>query len=57
MEHEDITTKLQEEQTIIQQNLQRAIQIKEETWRLKSRSLWLKVGDINTTHSHMQAKS
>ena len=29
----------------------------EEQWRLKSRSLWLKSGDQNTSHFHKQAKA
>jgi hypothetical protein len=34
----------------------KAIQEEETMWRLKSRSLWLKEGDKNTTFFHKQAK-
>jgi len=57
MEVATITVDIQAMETLIQQKLQKAIRNEEETWRLKSRSMWLKAGDQNTTYFHRQAKA
>jgi hypothetical protein len=45
MDKVEITKKLLEEESKLQNQLNKAIKVEEEFWRIKSRSLWLKVGD------------
>jgi hypothetical protein len=48
---------LQRKEIDLQTQYQSVLRNEEETWRLKSHSLWLKVGDKNTKLFHNQAKA
>eukprot|EP00253_Pinus_taeda_P022852 PITA_22852 len=54
MESREITTSLLDKEVKIQCSLFRSFRAEEEHWRIKSRSLWLKAGDRNTTFFHRQ---
>jgi hypothetical protein len=54
MYQEEITTQHLEEEFKLQCLLNRAVKAEEENWQLKSKSLWLKVGDRNTSLFHKQ---
>jgi hypothetical protein len=48
MESKEVTSDMHMEEAMTQQKIQKTIEDEDETWRLKSRSLWLKNGDKNT---------
>eukprot|EP00253_Pinus_taeda_P022451 PITA_22451 len=57
MESNEITTKLLEQETKAQCSTYRSLRKEEEYWRIKSRSLWLKAGDRNTSfHKKYRAR-
>eukprot|EP00253_Pinus_taeda_P010912 PITA_10912 len=53
----DITKEFLDKEAQLHQNFHKACLTEEEYWRLKSRSLWLKVGDINSSFVHKQAQA
>eukprot|EP00253_Pinus_taeda_P028094 PITA_28094 len=57
MENIDITADLLEKETKAQCSAHHTFRKEEEYWRLKSRSLWLKTGDRNTSYFHRQYKA
>jgi hypothetical protein len=57
IEKETVTEMLLNQEKEAQQHLQHTLCREEEHWRLKSRSLWIKVGDSNTSFFHKQAQS
>jgi uncharacterized protein YecT (DUF1311 family) len=57
LENKEITLQLQKREIKLQTQYQRALRNEEETWQLKSQSLWLKVSDKNTKFFHNQAKA
>eukprot|EP00253_Pinus_taeda_P023602 PITA_23602 len=57
MEESPITKDLLHQEAHLQQHYNKACLAEEEYWRLKSRSLWLKSGNRNTTFFHKQAQS
>jgi hypothetical protein len=52
-----VTEDLANQEKEVQQHLQTMLHREEEHWRLKSRNLWIKVGDSNTSFFHNQAQS
>jgi hypothetical protein len=56
IETEMVTETLLNQEKEAQQHLQHTLRREEEHWRLKSRSLWIKVGDSNTSFFHKQAQ-
>ena len=57
MEDVVVTQKLWNQEVDLQKVLHRACREEEEYWRQKSRSLWLLVGDKNTSFFHKQAEA
>eukprot|EP00253_Pinus_taeda_P008973 PITA_08973 len=57
MENIDITADLLEKETKAQCSAHHTFRKEKEYWRLKSRSLWLKVGDRNTSYFHRQYRA
>jgi hypothetical protein len=57
IESEQITQSLLVEEKSTFLEYHKAMHIEEEKRRIKSRSLWLQVGDKNTKHFHRGAKS
>jgi hypothetical protein len=52
IENEEVTQEALNREKEAYQNLHSAMRREEEHWRLKSRSLWLRVGDSNTSFFH-----
>jgi hypothetical protein len=57
MEEAEISGAILKREEELQQKLQNACRQEEEYWRQKSRSLWLKSGDRNTSYFHKQAQA
>eukprot|EP00253_Pinus_taeda_P010309 PITA_10309 len=57
LETAEITNEELEKEAKLQQNFHKACLAEEEYWRLNSRSLWLKFGDINSSFFHKQAQA
>lgn len=56
-ENEEIIKEILEKGADLQQKLLKASLAEEEYWRIKSRRLWLKAGDRNTSFFHKQAQA
>jgi len=54
MEDSDVTQVLLDKKVDLQKDYHKACRVEEEYWRQKSRSLWLQVGDKNTSYFHKQ---
>ena len=52
MEGLHITPEILNKEATYQRNIHQSFRREEEHWRLKSRSLWLKAGDQNTSFFH-----
>lgn len=57
MEHNQGTAELFNKEVELMTNFYNVCRDEEEEWRIKSRSIWLSVGDRNITNFHKQAKS
>jgi hypothetical protein len=56
MEEDDISSEHKKMECMVSHKLHKALKPKEETWRLNSRSLWLRSRERNTSFFHRQAK-
>lgn len=57
LEEKDIHSMDLDQEKIAQRNKYCSFRSEEEYWRLKSRSLWLKAGDRNTTYFYKQFRA
>jgi len=57
MENKEITQEGLQQEDHLQRQWHRAYREEEKYWRKKSRSLWLKEGDKNTSYFHKQAEA
>ena len=57
MEEKDISPMDLDKEKSAQRKTYNSFRSEEEYWRLKSRSLWLKAGDRNTTYFHRQYRA
>eukprot|EP00253_Pinus_taeda_P017362 PITA_17362 len=57
MESASITEEILDQENKLQQSYHKACLAEEEYWRLKSRNLWLRAGDRNTSFFHKQAQA
>jgi hypothetical protein len=57
IEEETVTESLLNQEKEAHQHLHHSLRREEEHWRLKSRSLWIKAGDSNTSYFHKQAQT
>lgn len=57
LETTEITKEELDKESQLQHKFHKACLVEEELWRLKSRSLWLKVGDRNSSFFHKQAQA
>eukprot|EP00253_Pinus_taeda_P025142 PITA_25142 len=57
MEHNPITQSLLQKEIEMQKEVHKSSRDEEEFWRQKSRNLWLKSGDKNTSFFHKQAEA
>jgi exonuclease III len=57
LEHKEITQEDVQQEALLQSQWFKACREEESYWRQKSRSLWLKEGDKNTSYFHKQAEA
>jgi hypothetical protein len=57
MEEEEVCSEQQKMECMISHKLHKALRSEEEAWRLKSRNVWLKFEDKNTSYFYRQEKA